>query len=367
MTEFQPALDFGAKEKTVKTMKFHNVAAGGIKRTIERSIRDLSNVKKTDLLKELDIVATNEKGQKVHLFFGDLAQDGVRPSYIWSNDRVNDIRSRVAIYTSLALMLPEGQDEGNFIVMTGLPLLHLGQLKNEYEKNLPGTMEITFNAGPWEGKTKKVTIVKSKATAQGYGIYLNQVLNLDGTMARPELAKGHVGIIDTGFRTTNLLYIRDGEPKDLGSEQTEDGMNVVHQRIQQYVNDSGGVMSIEEVERVYQTESYEIANGEIVDFSLEKELALGDLCNSITQNANRIWTIENMKSIIVGGGGGAALYDNFIYSQKEIDENSQFANSLGYLKAMIRQLRKQDKFKEQEIIPAGIDSGYGYMKVSVFN
>ncbi len=363
----QQTLDFENTDKKVRTMKFHNVAAGGIKRTIERSIRDLGEAKKSDLLKELDVTAINEKGQKVHMFFGDLAIDGVRPSYIWANDRVSDIRSRIAMYTALALMTREDQDEANFVVMTGLPLLHLGQLKHEYEQNLPGTMDITFNAGPWEGRTKRINILKSKATAQGYGIFLNQLFNIDGTVARPELAKGHVGIIDTGFRTTNLLYIRDCEPKDLGSEQTEDGMNVVHQRIQQFIQDNNGIISIEEVERVYNTDKYEIANGEIIDFEFEKSLALGDLSNRIMQNANRLWTIENMKSIIVAGGGGAALYDYYNYKQKEIDTNSQLSNSLGYLKAITRTLKKSDEFKGKDVIPAGIDSGYGYMKISVLD
>lgn len=353
------------EEKTVKTLKFHNVAAGGIKRTIEKSIRDMNDTRKKDLLKELDITAVNEKGQKMHFFFGDLAIDGVRPSYIWSNDRVNDIRSRVAMYTALALMTEK--DEASFMVMTGLPLLHLAQLKSEYEENLPGTMEIKFNAGPWEGKVKKITIVKSKATAQGYGVYLNEVLNLDGAVAKAELLKGHVGIIDTGFRTTNLLYIRNGEPKDLGSEQTEDGMNIVHQRIQQFINDEGGVIPIEEVERIYNDNKYEVANGDIIDFEFEKTIALGDLSNRITQNANRLWTIENMKSIIVGGGGGAAIYENLNYKQKMLGTNTQFANSLGYLKAIIRQLQKSPEFQGKDIIPAGIDSGYGYMKIAVYS
>jgi hypothetical protein len=347
----------------VKTLKFHNIAGGGIKRTIEKSIREMNGVKRTDLLKELDITAVNEQGQKIHLFLGDLAIDGFRPSYIWSDNRVNDMRSRVAMYTALALMTD--RDEASFVVMTGLPLLHLAALKDEYEKNLPGTMEITFNAGPWEGKTKKITILKSKATAQGFGIYLNNLLHLDGSLGRPELAKGSVGIIDTGFRTTNLLYIRDGEPKDLYSEQTEDGMNVVHQRIQQFINDNGGVIPIEEIEKIYDTNKYEIANGTVIDFEMEKIIALGDLSNRISQNANRLWTIENMRSIIVAGGGGSAIYENLNYKQKLLSENSQFGNSLGYLKAVIRQLNKSDEFKGKDVIPVGLDSGFGYMKVAV--
>lgn len=349
----------------VQSLKFHNIAAGGIKRTIEQSIRDLSDVKNTDILKDLDVTATNNKGQSVHLFFGDLALDGSRPSYIWSENRVSDIRSRVSIFTGLALMTEKEELESKFVVMTGLPLLHLATLKDEYENDLPGTMEITFNSGPWKGITKKITILKSKATAQGYGVYLNEVLNFDGTASKPELAKGHVGVIDAGFRTTNLLYIRDGEPKDLGSEQTEDGMNIVHNRIKQFVEDKGGIMPIEEVERVYQTNKYEVANGDIIDFEFEKEVAKGDLSNRITQNASRLWTIENMKAIIVGGGGGAENFDNLPFKQKILSDNSQFANSLGYLKAITRQMRRTNEYQDEKVHAAGIDSGYGYMKISV--
>lgn len=364
--QLQETLDFKMEDgtfKQLKTMKFHNIAAGGIKRTIEKSIKDPSDSKKIDLLKELDITAVNEKGQKINLFFGELALDGNRPSYIWSDNRVNDIRSRVAIYTSLALMTEK--DEATFVAMTGLPLLHLATLKSEYEENLPGTMEITFNSGPWEGKTKKITIIKARATAQSYGIYMNEVLDLNGKPIRPELTKGHVGIIDTGFRTTNLLYIRDGEPKDIGSEQTEDGMNVVHTNIKQFIESQGGIINIEEVERVYNSNKYEISNGDIIDFEFPKSIALDDLSNRIAQTANRLWTIENMKSVIVGGGGGAAIYDNLKYKQKHLGDNCQFANAIGYLKSAIRILQKTDQFSGQDIIPVGIDSGFGYMKIAV--
>jgi hypothetical protein len=350
-------------EPEIKTLKFHNVVAGGIKRSIEKSVKNKNDIKQKDILEELDITSINENGQKVHSFFGELAIDGFRPSYIWSDDRVNDIKSRISIYTALALST--NKDEASFIVMTGLPLLHLESLKEEYERTLPGTMEITFNSGIWEGKTKKITIVEAKVTAQGYGVYLNQILDIQGKVVRKDLTKGQIGILDTGFRTTNFLYIRDAEPKDLGSTQTEDGINVVHERIQQFINQNGGFVPIEEIERVYKDNKYEISNGTIIDFELEKTIALNDLSNSIQQNANRLWTIENMKSIIIAGGGGSAIYDKIKYKQKEIGENSQFDNSIGYLKGIIRQLNKNQEYLKQGIIPAGIDSGYGYMKAAI--
>lgn len=350
---------------TIKTTLFHNIIARGIKRNIEQSIKDNADIQKKNLLQEIDVTIKTEKGQTGHFFLGDLALDGIKPSYIWSSDRVNDFHSRVAIYTALALQLPDNVDQGSFVVMTGLPLLDLEKLKQTYEENLPGKMEIMFNSGPWKGKTKVVEILKAKATAQGYGIYLNQTLNNDGKLCRPELLKGTVGILDTGFKTTNFLHIRNGEPKDIGSLQSDDGMSNVHERIQDFINNNEGYISIEEVDKIYFSNEFECAEGKIINFEFEKSIACSDLSTSISQTAKRLWNIQNTRSIIVGGGGGKGLYDYYDFKQKELDNDSQFANALGYLKGALRQLRKSSY--GEHVIPVGIDSGFGYMKVAIFN
>lgn len=326
-----------------KKIKFQNIAARGISRVIEKSIREI-NPRRADQLKEIDVLIEMEGHPTQHYFFGELAFDGSEPSYIWEKDRVNAERARAAIFTAIALVTNE--EESYYYVMTGLPLTHLPKLKNEYENNLPGTAIVTFQGGPLAGQKRKITILKARPTAQGYGIFLNEILDENGAPTNKSLLKGQVGIIDVGMGTVNINLIRDGQPKDIGSDTLELGMNHVHQAIRQFIIEQGGYITIEEVEKVYSTGIYETFNETKINFEPVKQTALRDLANIITQAVSRSWNIPALKKIIVGGGGGQAIYDLLPFQQKMLANDSQFANALGYYKGATRMLRRHQDESE---------------------
>lgn len=318
---------------------FQNVAARGIERTIERSIRDI-NPSRSNQLKELDVLVEAEGRKSQHYFFGDLAFDGLEPSYIWDKDKVNAERSRAAMLTAMALASKE--QEICYYVMTGLPLTHLPKLKDEYETSLLGTSNITFLGGPLSGQKKTIHIEKVRPTAQGYGIFLNEILDMNGNPQNKTLIKGQVGVIDVGMHTVNLTFIRNGEPKDLGSDTMEIGMNHAHQAIRQHIIENDGYVTIEEVESIYPSGVFESLNDKTINFEQVKQASLEDLANSVTQTVTRLWNLSAMKKIIIGGGGGEAVFDLLPFPQKKLAANSQFSNAFGFYKGAVRMLKKKE-------------------------
>lgn len=332
-----------------KKIKYHNVSARGIDRFIELTTRE-TDPTKMDLLKEID-VTFEEAGKQLHFFFGELAADGRNPAYIWDNDRVNTDRARASIFTALALSTEE--DEANYAVVTGLPITHFQKYKTMYEKDLPGNVTIHFNSGPLSGISKKITIEKVSAKAQGYGIYLNEIFDISGIPHKDvsNLLFGQLGIIDIGMKTINFTQIRDRIPKDIGCSTVEVGMENVHKAIRNFILKKNGYLEIVDVEGIYTKNKFLTSSNEVIDFTEIKENALIDLANTALQNATQLWNIAAFKKILVAGGGGKAIYNylNIPEDKKILVEDFQFANALGFFKAAKRMLGKAENTNEQQV------------------
>ncbi|MBO8168717.1 MAG: ParM/StbA family protein [Thermoanaerobacteraceae bacterium] len=299
--------------------------------------RNLARVVETFKTSEipLDVEVVNETtGVKGHFFIGDLAvREGEQPTYMWSKNKAADDMSLACLATSLALVANNEQQD--FYVITGLPVAHFGtQLKQEYEKALKGSkFTVKFLSGYLEKQTREIRILAAKVLPQGYGAYLDQLLNANGNVARTEYL-APTGIIDIGFKTTDIVYVNDMQPIDRSSFPLELGMSWAYEQLQRQLNATYDIQkSLEEIEEIFLNKKVRI-HREYRDITPWIETACRALTGRLRNEIARKWAnITDLENIVIAGGGGVALFEYLDYPQKILSTDAQFANARGFWKA----------------------------------
>lgn len=329
-----------------KKIKFPSIIADTVNMEIIEHLTSPEVLKRQNPLNyihaELEDVAT---GKIVEYFFGKLAVDqGLNPRYLSSKDKSTDEENRAAMFVGLALIAEKPSQD--FYVMAGVPIEEFSELRETYEKNLPGTMIVRFKSGPLKGISRTITIKKAKVTPQGYGAYLDALLDDNGDIQNDFLAKGYLAVMDTGFKTTNVIALKDAKPVIRESKQLNDGMRTVFEYIRNEISSAGyqGV-PLENMEEIYLTGRMEINDDKYISVEKAKEYALNSLAKTLIKKLEGILDVNAVKQIVVAGGGGVALFDLFPYKHKRLVDEPQFANASGYAKGAKRMLLAQNNVK----------------------
>ena len=234
----------------------------------------------------------------------------------------NDIK--VLFLSALTLFCSSHQNR--FKVVTGLPIgrMHLAdelvrQVKGKflvkaYKNNKPSDMEIIIS---------DVEVVP-----QPLGTYWSQAF-----MSGMEQPRGRIGIVDVGFRTTELAIIDEGDFIPAKSRTVNLGLNTAYKEIGNIISANHGL----------ERESYALDEavikgtinvaGKEVDISQMKNKAFDSLANNIRVEVNSTWALPEVDKLVISGGGGQALDSYLIphYSQAKSTSDGLTANSRGFL------------------------------------
>ncbi|MFY9416819.1 MAG: ParM/StbA family protein [bacterium] len=230
-----------------------------------------------------------------------------------------------------ALSLFYNNKSREFKVVTGLPVdrMHLAE---ELEGRLLGEKTIKIPRRGVIQDTKTFYISEVEIVPQPLGTYWSQFLDGDkeGTTYLP---KGLIGIIDIGFRTTDLAAIDNGEYIPGNSKSFPTGLVTAYREI--------GVALAREYG--LEKESYALdsavinrkinISGQTVDISAIVEEAFEKLATNILVEINSQWRIQDLDRLIVTGGGGQAISSYLLRQlpQAELAAEPNIANCSGFL------------------------------------
>lgn len=213
---------------------------------------------------------------------------------------------------------------------------------------------------PWvEGASCQVTVGDRPAVAltfrrvsvfpQAGGAYLHALLREDGQVRDRSLLEAGVGVIDVGYRTTDLLLMArtsDGMIPDVDRCTTIDqGVSAVHEYVWKVLQERlGEPVDIAWVERAFLWNRGLLTfRGECIDLEPDAEVAREALANQIAARVKRLWgrAADLAGKVILTGGGGADLHPWLSRSLPGLvlGEDPLFANALGYLSAMAGGMR----------------------------
>ena len=274
-------------------------------------------------------------GEEVYyLAIGSLALhcDGI---CAWKDDY---FQNRNIVYLlSLAVAL---LSDGHPVQLTvGLPMKVFYHQKDKVKEMLDGfKAEVTLNSGQ-----RTVNIEEAKILPQAAGVFYSQLLDMNGNIRDRNLIKQKTGVIDVGFRTTDILAMQKDSRGLLPRKDLADGMDEginnsqrkVREVISREVKDD---VPLEFIEKALAFNGGVLFyKGKNFDLSEYMEKTNRTLASRIIDKVSNVWgkEVDDMRQVIIGGGGGNDLLP---YLREEIPhtvlaDDAFFANAKGFLAA----------------------------------
>jgi len=211
----------------------------------------------------------------------------------------NDLE--ILYLTALSLFCSDSTN--SFKVVTGLPVDRM-HMAGELKERIGGEKSVAVGRNN-EFYGQRIIIDDLVIVPQPLGTYWSEYLDSFGRIS--DGVDGRVGIIDIGFKTTDLSVLEDGEYVASKSKSTFTGLSNAYRNI------STKIASLYGIER----ESYALdevvikrkirVRGESVDISDLVNEEFKKLAVNTLAEVNSIWNIAEFDALILSGGGGQSL------------------------------------------------------------
>jgi plasmid segregation protein ParM len=265
-------------------------------------------------------------------FVGELAiRQSTMVSRSMGRNRIEDNSARVLLLSALALYMDHTEQQFN--VVTGLPVDYYQQFKDDWAQIMQGTHAVRVGSGS-EEKAVLIIIDKIEMIPQPFGTLYDRRLDNEGNLLKDESEDLKVGIVDVGYKTSDLA-LADGldfvSKKSISSEfAMSTAYNIIAQRIQEKYKVG---KENYELDKVIENGILRVA-GVPHDIGEFKKEALSSLANILISEVNSVWDRREIDTIMLTGGGGKAISEYFLpsFEQGYLVNGPQFANVRGYLK-----------------------------------
>lgn len=176
--------------------------------------------------------------------------------------------------------------------------------------------------------------VSARVLAQGVGALFNVLMDKNGTIRNEKLACSHLGVIEVGSRTTNIIHMNELQMVDHETDTYQIGgwdmVNVLRDALtNRYSRIAPDDFQVEK----YMREGAMMYEGKRVDITPEINHASALIASQILASVNNKWkSAGSMELILITGGSshqiGKALSTHF--PQSQIDSDPVNANAKGY-------------------------------------
>lgn len=290
------------------------------------SVFELMQEKKADdPLREL-IVGCDEKTYYV----GEKALETKNARLCTRPDKTNSAHDKAEYYAALGY-LSEKTGETDFTIVTGLPVFEF-HLKDTLAKNMKGTKTFKYGA---DQQDITVQVKKVHVIPQSAGAYFAHILDPDGNVI-PERALCLTMVIDIGYRTTDIIMMRNGKYVSQDSFSIEMGMKDIHKELIRAIHAEFGILvNHKEINQICEDRSINI-NGKPVDITRLVNAAAEPVALAIIEGIRvEIPDVRKVDKVLACGGTMELVFDHFLEEYDghiEKMENCEYSNSEGYYK-----------------------------------
>ncbi|HYF92804.1 MAG TPA: ParM/StbA family protein [Symbiobacteriaceae bacterium] len=253
-----------------------------------------------------------------------LAARGLSPTRIEGN------YYKVLFLAALSLFC--NQPLNSFAVVTGLPPGRM-HLLEELTRQVRGEHRVVrmTSQGPEEItiRVDRITVVP-----QPLGTYWSQVLEARGKVRDDSrLLQGSVGVVDIGFRTSDLVSVVDGEYVHEQSRTIPTGLVTAYEEI------AAALLANYGVERETYALDEAVIQGELhvagkrVDISALRDRAFEQLATKLLVELQSSWQVSEFDVLLLSGGGShfLARWLQPHLPQAVVPQDPSTANSRGFL------------------------------------
>ena len=224
-------------------------------------------------------------------------------------------------------------------VVTGLPVEYLRRDMRRLKEMIQGIHEITFHECDGKDKTKQILINKIYVIPQPIGSIFNLIFDNNGKIRDKSLAAQKLGVVDIGFRTTDLSIFNHLQYIERGSATLNTGISKYYGALANKLRRESNInLELYRIFNFLESGIIKIRGKELNISSLKKKL-YSQAATTIASDLNRRWENDwDIDSIILSGGGSVELAEylspnikgNVIPIQSEID--ARLNNVQGYFK-----------------------------------
>ena len=235
-------------------------------------------------------------------FVGDLAErQSATRSFTLDHDKLVTGGAKPLGLTALAL-----RNDGSTPIrlVAGLPINQYRRHKKHITEAFQGRHEVTLIDALGERRVASLNVQQVRVIPQPYGSLYELGLDHSGR----KLAEEKVGIIDVGFRTTDLTIADRMRYSERGSRTTDAGISQAFASVAAKLQEKSGV-SIE-LYRLFDA----VMKGSIrirgkgYDLRTLTEKIFAELAAAIALDVDRLWAEDwDIDAIVLTGGGGAIL------------------------------------------------------------
>ena len=248
-----------------------------------------------------------------------------------AEDRPGDWSARVLFLTALALVV-EGPT-GHANVVTGLPPAHYRMYRNALTEVMQGEHRLIL----WSGTRvveKSISVDNVRVVPQPFGTVFDLFLDRSGTVQQPDLAASRIGVIDIGFRTTDLVVADRLDYVERLSVTTTTALGTACALVGDALQREFGLTR----------ESYELdavmlsgrlrSGGRMHDITPLRDDAYRQVARKILTEVESVWQKDDLDAVYITGGGGQALAGFLLEAMPNaaLAPAAQAANVHGYWK-----------------------------------
>ncbi len=224
-------------------------------------------------------------------------------------------------------------------VVSGLPVGYYRKNNKLFSKILLGHHKVIYHEPGGNKVIKKVFINKVRMMPQPLGSFFNLLMDDKGGIINMEMTSQKVGVVDIGFRTTDVTIFDSLRYVERGSRTIDTGISHCFSVIANKLHEKCGVAV--ELYRLYnavETGTIKL-KGQEYNITNIRDQVYQQTAETIANDLNRLWSSDwDIDSIILTGGGSMELskflqpliQGDIIPIKNNID--LRLNNVLGYLK-----------------------------------
>ncbi len=250
-----------------------------------------------------------------------------------NRDWYNSDEYEVLLNAALSYLQESGSI--SIVATTGLPVSFYTKDKEKIKTRFMGNHLVKRD----QREPLNVHIEECWVLPQVMGTLINAALDFEGNFSDIQFARGRIGVIDIGGKTTNILHASEMGNVDRETDTLDIGGWDVVRAIQPVIDDKCPDVDFTDheiqVAIINKTIKY---RGEPIDLSEEVDSVLSDMTREIVNKAHQLWPGKGARldAVLLSGGGsmlmGEMLKEKLDHGNTTIVEDGVWANAMGYYK-----------------------------------
>jgi plasmid segregation protein ParM len=240
------------------------------------------------------------------VFVGDLAEQQSDVHYFTLDQE--KLMSDFVKILALTAVGHYAEDDTSVRLISGLPVVFYKKNRLRFIEILKGRHDLVFHDSQGHQTKKQIHIESVHLVPQPLGSALNRIVNDNGEMVHDVTTQSKIGVIDIGFKTSDVIVLDHLKYISRASKTMDIGISNAFAIIANTLRERSGVNI--ELYRMYDAVkkgSIKI-RGQVFDFSNIKKQVYSRIAGMIANDLERLWASDwDMDTIILSGGGGAEL------------------------------------------------------------